>query len=83
MRSFLKNDAGSLSIEDSLDDSRTQQINKLERHVEHTLLYLSCVRAPITLGHSVQSLTGPLTPPLLITYSFVTPQQTSSTWAQE
>ena len=46
-------------------------------HTEHMLQYLAHIRASVTLIHLDQSLTG-LTP-LLIPYSFVTPQQTLST----
>ena len=86
--SSIKGDALSPNKDDSTTRIDTRSIHRVEQPTirtiptEHTLKYLAHVGAPVSLDPLAQSLTGPLAPPCY-SLSFVTPQQTSSTWSQE
>ena len=69
---------GSQSSLTSIQHTTTEPLSS---NLEHTLKYLAHSGAPITLGPSDRSLTEPLAPPSF-SLLFVTPQQTSSTWAR-
>ena len=75
----IKGDAISPKKGRSIQDTTTEPPGS---NLEHTLKHLAHHGAPVTLGPSDQSPTGPLVPPSF-SLPFVTSQQTSSTWVQE